>query len=147
MGLHQRLATGEGDTASGLFEEQRVLPNDFEYLSNCHTPAQKLPGIRGTRIGAIPAQLASLCIAFDVSIQMKGLVSALRNAFTTPDAAVLQIDHFRPVELTLGIVAPGTAQWTAFEENGGANSGSVMERKAHHVEDEAKRLGVIMEMR
>ena len=73
-----------------------------------------------------------------MSNHAESAVRTPRHAYATADEALFEINHFRMVKLTFGVVTPSAAERTAFQKDGGANTWSVVNGETHEIENEAQ---------
>jgi hypothetical protein len=66
---------------------------------------------------------------------MKCAVRTYANAIPAVNAPFFKVNQFRFARLTLGVVTPATAQWTALEKYRGSNPRTIVERETHQIEN------------
>ena len=84
------------------------------------------------------ALFAFAALAIDGSAIFSDRRHAQNAADTAALDAALGVEHqIESGESALGVMAPPTAEWTAFEKNRGANAVAIVNREASNVEDES----------
>jgi len=121
--LGQRFASGKRHAASGLFEEDEVSLDFRDQLGDSQPPARDLARFRVADLGALAAAPAKGGGAYGAVHPLDGVLRTGGNAIAAMTASLLEIQQFGLQLLTFGIVAPPAGEWTAFEKDGGTDSG------------------------
>ena len=116
-GLEEGFTAGEGDAAVGGTEDVRI---DEDFVRKCLGGDAAAAEDAGA-VGTLPAVRAG----------------------TAVDALLFLEEHFRLRGEPFGVVAPGTAEGTALEEDGRADAGPVVETELAHLEDNRRLFTVV----
>ncbi|OPZ70029.1 MAG: hypothetical protein BWY83_01796 [bacterium ADurb.Bin478] len=125
--LQQRLASGEGDAASGGGEKGLISQELRQKLCYPHAPAARFQSAAVTLVDAAKAGATTLSVdPMLAGLEMVKVIRTGCHAGAAPGAAVIPVLQRRQQVQAFRIVAPETAKGTALEKNRGANAGSVM---------------------
>ena len=136
--MREWLAAGEGYAAAGIVVEDFVLEDFGEDFVRGHIFADEFEGAGIAALGA-GAATGAVCAVEDVFAiaHAVALPGAVLEAPATADAFVRREEEFLLVAMGLGVVAPEATQGAAFEEDGGADAGAVVDREFFDIEDSA----------
>jgi hypothetical protein len=134
--LHQRLAAGKRDPATGSIDEHAVLVDLGHHLGYGHVAPDDGARAGGAEIRAIATRGASFARGRVLAVHPgDGVVGTHRHARTTDDATIGFEEELGFDALAFRAVAPPAAQRTAFEEDGHANARAIVHGEPLDVED------------
>ena len=94
-------------------------------------------------LGALAAAAAESGGAHGAIHLLDGVLRTGGNAIAAMAAPLLEIQQLGLQPLTFGIMAPPAGERTTFEEDGGADSGSILRGKPHDIEDHGGGFGSV----
>ena len=137
--LHERLAARESHATFRLFKKNPVPENGVHDFPNGHPFAHDLPGGRRAGISARAAHRAIVHTRGQRTYSIRGFAKRTGlAALATSVAAVFENHNLGTRRLTFGIMAPRAAEWTALEEDGGANARAIVQGIFLDVEDQSR---------
>ena len=127
--LHHSLSAGDGHSSAGLLIEINILHTDINHFINCLI----FPFICQSAAGAAlhTGQTSGTLIEINMNFSVLRFCDCLRGtgAYTLSAmyAVVTVVHNLYPGELRFRVGAPPAAERTSFQEDGGANAGSVVD--------------------
>ena len=136
VGLHCRLAAGDGHATTGTLVERPVLDHLLQKLFWRPAPADQFQRAGGASVRADIAGRAAITVdphAF--RLQLQGVTRAGWHAALSPYAANVIPDKLRMRGEALWVLAPAATQGAALHENGRSDTGPILRAEALNVED------------
>jgi len=140
IGLEQRLAAGEGDSAAGNRVEHAVLQHRGHGFFLRQFPPVEFQRVEEAGVGAFPAGVATFAVEFVSAVRRDPVAGTDGGARSAAGASFPKESELRPGVDALRVVAPETVQRAPLEKQRGADSRAVMDGKVFDVANQRGRI-------
>jgi hypothetical protein len=141
LALQQWLSTRERHPPTRCIIKCPVAQHFFDHLGDAEFLSGELDCLRTTGRDALAAaRTLRAVVGVQVAVDLVGLLLANDQAFPAQDAQFREKLYLGLALITFRVVAPKAAQWTPAQEDRGADSGAIMDRKTLNIENETSKI-------